>query len=76
MFVIKKNLKDILPRNEKNRLQSLGLSPGTKVEVIRVAPFGDPVQIRYGDCDLIISKSLADIILEKQCRDERINGKN
>lgn len=66
-LTIRSDLSKVLPRHEKNRLQALGLSPGTKVEIVRVAPFGDPIQIRYGDCDLIISKSLADIILEKQC---------
>lgn len=75
IYKIKKNLKDVLPKNENSRLQNLGLTPGTRVEIIRVSPFGDPVQIRYGDCDIVISKSLADIILERQCEDERINEK-
>lgn len=70
MYKIKKNLKDVLPKTENSRLQNLGLTPGAKVEIIRVAPFGDPVQLRCGDCDIVISKSLADIILERQCGNE------
>lgn len=29
----------------RRRLLELGLTPGTKIEVLRVAPLGDPIEI-------------------------------
>lgn len=33
------------PRAFRRRLLELGLLPGTKVEVLRVAPLGDPIEV-------------------------------
>jgi len=38
----------------RRRLMELGLLPGTAVEVIRVAPFGDPLELRVRGCNLSI----------------------
>lgn len=35
-----------LSKTYRNRLMSLGLTPGTEFKVQHVAPLGDPVQIR------------------------------
>jgi Fe2+ transport system protein FeoA len=43
----------------RRRLMELGLVPGTVVEVIRVAPLGDPVELRVRGCELSIRKSEA-----------------
>jgi Fe2+ transport system protein FeoA len=32
----------------------LGIIPGTRVEVLRVAPFGDPLELRARGCNLSI----------------------
>lgn len=37
-------------------LQSLGLVPGTVVEVHRVAPMGDPVHLKLRDYDLCLRR--------------------
>ena len=66
LFRVKLTLSNKLPPKILSRLHSLGLTAGTKVKIIKVAPFGGTIQIRYGDCDLVISKNLADIILEQQ----------
>ena len=33
------------PRPFRRRLLELGLTPGTSVEVLRVAPLGDPIEV-------------------------------
>ena len=38
----------------RRRLMELGLVPGTSVEVVRVAPLGDPVQLLVRGCRLSI----------------------
>ena len=35
-----------MPEHYRNRLLSMGLTPGTSFEVERPAPLGDPMQIR------------------------------
>lgn len=41
------------------RLMELGLLEGTSVEVIRIAPLGDPMEIRVEDARLSIRKAEA-----------------
>lgn len=43
----------------RRRLMELGLVPGTVVEVIRVAPLGDPVQLLVRGCRISIRLSEA-----------------
>jgi Fe2+ transport system protein FeoA len=38
----------------RRRLMELGIIPGTRVEVLRVAPFGDPLELRARGCNLSI----------------------
>jgi ferrous iron transport protein A len=38
------------------RVQELGLCTGTEVEVMKVAPFGDPVELRFRDCRYCMRK--------------------
>lgn len=40
----------------KSRLQKLGILPGSQVEVLRSAPFGDPLQIRVDGTLMSIRK--------------------
>jgi ferrous iron transport protein A len=44
------------------RLMELGLVPGTKVEVVRHAPLGDPVELRVRRVHLSIRRSEANHI--------------
>ena len=41
--------------NLSDRLLELGLIPGSSIEVIRKAPFGDPVAYKVKNCQLAIS---------------------
>ncbi len=38
----------------RRRLMELGIIPGTKVKVLRVAPFGDPLELTARGCNLSI----------------------
>ncbi|MBV1906675.1 MAG: ferrous iron transport protein A [Pseudomonadales bacterium] len=45
------------------RLQTLGLIPGTPLELVRFAPLGDPVEIHYRGTRLTLRPSEADCLL-------------
>jgi ferrous iron transport protein A len=46
-------------RSFRRRLMELGIIPGTRVEVLRVAPFGDPLELSARGCNLSIRASEA-----------------
>ena len=46
----------------KRRLVDMGLTPGTKITVKKVAPFGDPVEVTIRGYELSIRKSDAAMI--------------
>ena len=43
-------------RSFRRRMMELGLLPGTSVEVVRVAPLGDPIELRIRGCSLSIRR--------------------
>jgi ferrous iron transport protein A len=43
----------------RRRLMELGVLPGTKVTVVRVAPLGDPLELSVRGCQLSIRKEEA-----------------
>lgn len=47
----------------KQRLLTMGLIPGTRVEILRTAPLGDPVAIRLRAYNLALRKDDAEKIL-------------
>jgi ferrous iron transport protein B len=47
----------------KRRLVDMGLTPGTEVTVVRVAPFGDPIEIRLRGYELSLRKEDASQII-------------
>jgi ferrous iron transport protein A len=49
-------------RSFRRRLMELGVLPGTRIEVVRVAPLGDPVELMARGCRLSIRKNEAAII--------------
>ena len=46
----------------KNRLMTMGLIPGTHVEILRSAPMGDPIAIRLRSYNLAMRKDDAEQI--------------
>jgi ferrous iron transport protein A len=43
----------------RRRLMELGIIPGTRVKVLRIAPFGDPMELTARGCNLSIRTSEA-----------------
>lgn len=54
---------NIVNKKARTRLLEMGLTPGTKVKVTKVAPFGDPIGILFRGYELCISKKEASYIL-------------
>ncbi|HMP83715.1 MAG TPA: FeoA family protein [Verrucomicrobiota bacterium] len=54
-----------LPPESRPRLMEMGLLLGTKVELVRFAPLGDPVEIKVRGYNLTLRKSEADQIYVK-----------
>ncbi len=46
----------------RRRLLDMGLTPGTSVRVVRVAPFGDPMELRLRSYTLSIRRAEAEKI--------------
>lgn len=54
-----------LPPEQRPRLMEMGLLVGTKVELVRFAPMGDPVEIKVRGYNLTLRKNEAEQILVK-----------
>ena len=54
-----------LPSASRPRLMEMGLLVGTKVELVRFAPLGDPVEIKVRGYNLTLRKHEAEQILVK-----------
>lgn len=46
----------------RHQLLALGMTPGAEVQVIRLAPLGDPMQIRVRGSALFLRKADADVV--------------
>ncbi|MGB5547974.1 MAG: FeoA family protein [Polyangiales bacterium] len=46
-------------RRLSRRLMEMGLLPGTRVRLVRVAPFGDPVELRVRNYSLSLRRAEA-----------------
>jgi ferrous iron transport protein A len=55
----------------RRRLMELGIIPGTRVQVLRVAPFGDPLELTARGCNLSIRAAEARMVLVRAVLDER-----
>lgn len=47
----------------RKRLMDMGVTPGVKVEVIKVAPLGDPIEVNLRGYELSLRKSEAQSIV-------------
>ena len=54
----------------RRRLMELGLIPGTTVEVVRVAPLGDPLELSARGCNLSIRRADARMVDVLEARAE------
>jgi ferrous iron transport protein A len=65
-------IKEIKGNNElKTRLQELGLIKNTVVEVVRYAPFEDPIEIKINNTYLALRKKDAENILVEVFKDKK-----
>lgn len=57
------------PRVVRKKLLDFGLTPGTEIEVLRVAPMGDPVEIKARGFLLSLRKTEFEVLRlsEKSC---------
>ncbi|MFW5925061.1 MAG: FeoA family protein [Myxococcota bacterium] len=64
------------PRPVARRLMEMGLLPGTPVQVVRVAPLGDPIELRVRGYALSLQRrDAAEVTLvEVQTRSELPSG--
>lgn len=51
------------PKQYRMKLMALGLIPGTMFQVARIAPLGDPIEIRLRGFSLILRKQEAQLLL-------------
>jgi len=49
-------------RSYRRKLLSMGLTPGVEFEILRVAPLGDPVEIRVRGFDLSLRRDEAQLL--------------
>ncbi|WP_319506021.1 ferrous iron transport protein A [uncultured Methanolobus sp.] len=50
-------------KSSRKRILDMGLTPGTRVEVIRRAPLGDPVEFKLKGYNLSLRKKEAETVL-------------
>lgn len=62
----------------KRKLLAMGITPGAKVTVIRVAPLGDPIEIKVRDFFLCLRKTEAQAIevIDIESQDANKKGDN
>ncbi len=53
-------------RTFKKRLEDLGLTPGTKVTVVKSAPFQGPVELRVRGATLALGRGMAERIIVRK----------
>lgn len=52
----------------RKKLLSMGLTRGTKIKLIKVAPLGDPVEVETRGYSLTLRKGEAEILDVERCR--------
>lgn len=51
-----------LPTATRKKLMVMGVLPNTPISVVRIAPLGDPLQVRVRGVDIALRKQLAESI--------------
>lgn len=46
----------------RRKLLAMGLTPHTKLEVVRIAPMGDPVELRVRGCNISLRRDEANLV--------------
>ncbi|MGF1786196.1 ferrous iron transport protein A [Photobacterium swingsii] len=48
-----------LPAATRKKLMVMGVLPNTEISVVRIAPMGDPLQVRVRGVDIALRKQIA-----------------
>lgn len=56
----------------KRRLMDMGIIPGTEMEVQKIAPLGDPVEIKFKGYNLSLRREEADMIVVEMLPPQKI----
>jgi len=56
----------------KRRLMDMGIIPGTEMEVQKIAPLGDPVEIKFKGYNLSLRREEADMIVVETLPHQKI----
>lgn len=56
---LKTGERGILTAVPLHRLTELGLIPGTTVQLLSKGPFGEPIEISFEGCDLLLDRETA-----------------
>ena len=51
----------------RRKLLAMGLTPSTPFEVIRIAPMGDPVEVRVRGCNISLRREEASLVNVEAC---------
>jgi ferrous iron transport protein A len=51
-----RRLAKAIDKSFRSKLLSMGLMPGTQFQIVSIAPFGDPIQMRVHDFALSLRK--------------------
>jgi len=63
-------------RNARWRLMDLGLIAGTKVEVLRASPLGDPILYRFRGTTIALRRTDAAIVQVRRIAPAALTGSN
>ncbi len=55
-------------RAYRRKLLSMGLTPGTEFEIVRVAPMGDPVEVRVRGTEITLRQKEAEALHVEKVR--------
>ena len=58
---------DKVDRSYREKLLAFGLTPGTVIEIVRVAPLGDPLEIRVRGTALSLRRGEASAVAVELC---------
>lgn len=57
----------------KRRLMDMGIIPGTEMEIQKIAPLGDPVEVKFKGYNLSLRREEADMIVVEVVSHQKCN---
>jgi len=60
----------------KRRLMDMGIIPGTEMELQKIAPLGDPLEVKFKGYNLSLRREEADMVVVEVLREENFDRIN